>query len=171
MIHSDNLQKCPSLASLSGYSAAVQRSGMATVHSPKVLNLLDAEPALLCFQHATKPAWEFVYRVKLASKLLTQKKNKPVCKNCLASFGEKFAFLCFAGSLPSSWSKDTSLQSIIVALNKLTGTLPDSWSQLSALVNLDVRSNNLSGPVPDSWRGSAAPGVLPASGMTSLVTL
>ncbi|KAL3139326.1 hypothetical protein ABBQ38_003661 [Trebouxia sp. C0009 RCD-2024] len=77
----------------------------------------------------------------------------------------------FSGTLPSSWSTDTSLQSIIVALNNLTGTLPDSWSQLGSLVNLDVRSNDLSGPVPSSWRGSAAPGVLPTSGMTSLVTL
>ena len=79
--------------------------------------------------------------------------------------------MCLAGTLPSSWSTDTKLQSIIVALNKVTGTLPDSWSQLSSLVNLDVRSNDLSGPVPSSWRGSAAPGVLPTSGMTSLVTL
>ncbi|KAL3160706.1 hypothetical protein ABBQ32_010617 [Trebouxia sp. C0010 RCD-2024] len=77
----------------------------------------------------------------------------------------------FSGTLPSSWSTDYSLQSIIVALSKVTGTLPDSWSQLTALVNLDLRSNELSGPVPHSWRGSAAPGVLPTSGMTSLVTL
>ena len=75
------------------------------------------------------------------------------------------------GTLPSSWSQDPALQTIIVAQNKLTGTLPASWSQLGKLVNLDLRSNDLSGPVPDSWRGSANPGVLPMSGMTSLTTL
>lgn len=81
-------------------------------------------------------------------------------------------FLCLSvGTLPSSWSGDSALQTIIVAQNKLTGTLPASWSQLGKLVNLDVRSNDLSGPVPDSWRGFAAPGVLPTSGMTSLTTL
>lgn len=86
--------------------------------------------------------------------------------------GTQCMVLCmFTGTVPSSWSADTELQSVIVALNQLTGTLPSSWSQLSNLVNLDVRSNSLSGPVPDSWRGSAAPGVLPTSGMTSLNTL
>ncbi|KAL0042888.1 hypothetical protein WJX79_002758 [Trebouxia sp. C0005] len=75
------------------------------------------------------------------------------------------------GTLPDSWSADTALQSIIVADNKITGSLPSSWSQLSSLVNLDLRSNDLSGPVPDSWRGSAAPGVLPTTGMKSLTTL
>ncbi len=84
---------------------------------------------------------------------------------------ELFPVLFTAGTLPDSWSADTALQSIIVANNKITGTLPSSWSQLSSLVNLDLRSNDLSGPVPDSWRGSAAPGVLPTTGMKSLTTL
>lgn len=88
----------------------------------------------------------------------------------IARYSLRGAFVS-AGTLPSTWSGDRKLQSIIVAVNQLTGTLPSSWSQLSNLVNLDVRSNNLSGPVPDSWRNSAAPGVLPTSGMTSLTTL
>ena len=75
------------------------------------------------------------------------------------------------GPLPSSWSEDTNLQTIIVAQNKLTGSLPEVWSQLHNLVNLDVTWNELLGPLPSSWRGSAPPGVFPASGMTSLVTL
>lgn len=75
------------------------------------------------------------------------------------------------GPLPSSWSEDTNLQTIIVAHNNLTGSLPEVWSQLHNLVNLDVLWNELSGPLPASWRGSAPAGVFPASGMTSLVTL
>ena len=108
-------------------------------------------------------------RYKLAADLCATTLRNTIRKVAVAWY--RLCCGVLAGTLPSSWSADTKLQSIIVALNQLTGTLPSSWSQLSNLVNLDVRSNTLSGPVPDSWRGSAAPGVLPTSGMTSLTTL
>jgi U3 small nucleolar RNA-associated protein 7 len=56
-----------------------------------------------------------------------------------------------AGSLPSSWSALSKLQTLDLSGNDLNGPLPPAWSKLARLVSLQLYSNDLKGSVPPAW--------------------
>ncbi|GMH42590.1 hypothetical protein BSKO_10509 [Bryopsis sp. KO-2023] len=57
------------------------------------------------------------------------------------------------GTLPSGWSRLTTLTEIDLSKNSLTGPLPDEWSRLQNLEILDLEANPaISGTIPASWR-------------------
>ncbi|KAL9685632.1 hypothetical protein QQ045_023083 [Rhodiola kirilowii] len=55
----------------------------------------------------------------------------------------------FTGTISPSFSKLTSLRTLLLNDNNLTGLIPSSLTSLSQLKTLDVSNNNLTGPVPN----------------------
>lgn len=59
------------------------------------------------------------------------------------------------GPFPEGLRHLTFLQSISLALGRLTGHLPPNFLELPSLTNIEIQWNDLSGPIPDEWWRSA----------------